>query len=382
MARNKLSESRIPKLPSGLHSDGDGLYIRVQKTGSRNWLFIYRRGDKRQEMGLGGYGRGTAPVNLTLAREKADAIRQQLAKGENPRPSKVKPTTFAEAAEALIKVREQEWTSARHAENWRMTLRDHAKALGALPVGKITTDDIVRCLEPHLVERHDTAHRLRFRIAAVLDYAKARGLREGENPAQWNGLLENLLPARKRLTQGHHAATPYASLPAAIGRLRAARGTAARAVEFIALTASRLGEVQGMVWSELEGDLWSIPAARTKMARPHEVPLSDRAQAILKGQREVALGALVFGGYVEGKPIAQPSMVEALRRATGDKSTLHGLRSSFRDWAGDCTTYPREVAEAALAHTVGNETEAAYRRGSALEKRRQLMTDWATYLSG
>lgn len=384
MARNRLSESRVPKLKPGIHADGDGLYIRVHKSGSRNWVFIYKRDGKRTELGLGGYGRGTAPVNLALAREKAEALRQQLARGENPRAVEIPPTTFAEAMEALILVREKEWRNAKHGEQWRMTLRKYAKPLHDLPVADVTVDDVVRCLTPHWSARPETADRLRSRIAAVMDYAKARGLRRGDNPAAWRGLLENLLPARQKLSRGHHAAVPYNDLPATMGRLRAASGTSAKAVEFAALTAARSGEVRGAVWAEIDfkASLWVIPAERMKTAVEHRVPLSDRAVAILKGRKQVATGSLVFGGGVEGRPISDTAMTKALRAAAGDDSvTLHGLRSSFRDWAGDCTPHPRDVCEAALAHVIQG-VEAAYRRSDALEKRRDLMQAWALYLGG
>jgi integrase len=382
MARNLLSETRIPKLKPGIHSDGDGLFIRVHDSGSRNWLFIYKRDKKRNELGLGGYGRGTAPVSLAVARVRADTIRQQLANGDNPRAAKVEPVTFAEAMEALIAVREKEWRNGKHAAQWRMTLREYAKPLHSLVVGAITVDDVVRTLTPHWTERPETADRLRSRIAAVLDYAKARGLRQGDNPAAWKGLLENLLPARQKLSVGRHAAVPYVKLPAVVKRLRGARGVSARAVEFAALTAARSGEVRGAVWPEIDFDakLWIVPPERMKGGLEHRVPLSNRAVVILKDRKALSTDSLVFGGGREGRPISDTAMTKALRLAASDGTvTLHGLRSSFRDWAGDCTAHPRDVCEAALAHVVGG-VEAAYRRSDALEKRRLLMTDWLAYL--
>ena len=382
MARNRLSESRIPKLKTGIHADGDGLYVRVQTTGSRNWIFIFKRGGKRTELGLGGYGRGTAPVSLALAREKADAVRQQLARGENPRAVEVAPVTFSEAMEALIAVREKEWRNAKHADQWRMTLREYAKPLHPMAVADIAVDDVVRTLTPHWTVRPETADRLRSRIAAVLDYAKARELRSGDNPARWKGHLDKLLPARQKLSRGHHAAVEYTDLPATIGRLRAASGVSARAVEFTALTAARSGEVRGAVWSEIDwkGCVWTVPPERMKAGLEHRVPLSDRAVDILKAMKQRATGKLVFGGGVEGRPISDTAMTKALRAAAGDETvTLHGLRSSFRDWAGDCTHHPRDVCEAALAHIIQG-VEAAYRRSDALAKRKGLMDDWAAYL--
>jgi integrase len=382
MARNRLSESRIPKLKAGIHADGDGLYVRVQTTGSRNWIFIYKRGGKRTELGLGGYGRGTAPVNLALAREKADAVRQQLARGENPRATEAAPVTFSEAMEALIAVREKEWRNAKHADQWRMTLREYAKPLHPMSVAAIEVDDVVRTLTPHWSVRPETADRLRSRIAAVLDYAKARGLRSGDNPARWKGHLDKLLPARQKLSRGHHAAVDYTDLPSTIKRLRGASGVSARAVEFTALTAARSGEVRGAVWSEIDwkGCVWTVPPERMKAGLEHRVPLSDRAIDILKAMKQRATGKLVFGGGVEGRPISDTAMTKALRAAAGDDTvTLHGLRSSFRDWAGDCTHHPRDVCEAALAHIIQG-VEAAYRRSDALAKRKVLMDDWAAYL--
>jgi integrase len=383
MARNRLSESRIPKLKTGIHADGDGLYVRVQTTGSRNWIFIFKRGGKRTELGLGGYGRGTAPVNLALAREKADAVRQQLARGENPRATEAAPVTFSEAMEALIAVREKEWRNAKHADQWKMTLREYAKPLHPMSVADIAVDDVVRTLTKHWTARPETADRLRSRIAAVLDYAKARGLRGGDNPARWKGHLDKLLPARQKLSRGHHAAVEYTDLPATIGRLRAASGVSARAVEFTALTAARSGEVRGAVWSEIDwkGCVWTVPPERMKAGLEHRVPLSDRAVDILKAMKQRATGKLVFGGGVEGRPISDTAMTKALRAAAGDDTvTLHGLRSSFRDWAGDCTHHPRDVCEAALAHIIQG-VEAAYRRSDALAKRKVLMDDWAAYLN-
>jgi integrase len=380
VARNRLAESRIRNLKPGIHSDGDGLFIRVQMGGSRNWLFIYKRNGKRTELGLGGYGRGTAPVSLALARQKAEAIRQQLARGEDPRAASAEPVTFGDIVEDVIAVREKEWRNAKHAEQWKMTLRQYAKPLHPLAVAAINVDDVVRCLTPHWTARPETADRLRSRIGAVLDYAKARGLRQDENPARWRGLLENLLPARQKLSRGHHAAVDYSDLPATVGRLRHASGTSARAVEFAALTAARSGEVRGATWSEMQGDLWVIPAERMKAGLEHRVPLSERAQAIIKAQNNKSTSGLVFEGGREGKPISDTAMTKALRLAAGDDAvTLHGLRSSFRDWAGDCTHHPRDVCEAALAHVIQG-VEAAYRRSDALAKRKLLMDDWAAYL--
>lgn len=386
MARGKLSETKIKALAEpGIYGDGDGLYLRVQKGLSKNWLFIWRRANKRNEMGLGGYGRGTAPVSLALAREKAEAVRQQLARGEDPRGDhKPKVTTFKECMERVIEAREAGWKNGKHADQWKMTLREYAKPLHDRPVADITVNEVVECLRPHWTERPETAERLRSRIAAVFDYARAAELRTAGNPAIGKGLVTTLLPTRAKLSRGHHAALPYAAIPAAIEGLRRSAGVSARAVEFSCLTAARTGETRGAVWSEIDfkHKVWIVPPIRMKAGVEHRVPLSDRAVEILQAQKQRATGDLVFEGGNDGKPISDTALTKALRLAAGDKTvTLHGLRSSFRDWAGDMTHHPRDVCEAALAHTIGG-VEAAYRRSDALAKRRALMTDWETYCEG
>jgi integrase len=387
MARHKLSESKIKTLPVGIHGDGDGHFLRVRKhkpkdgskdTISRQWFFIFRRGKERKELGLGGYGQGTAPVDLALAREKAEAVRKRLARGEELTSRK----TFLELMEDVIAVKAASFRNDKHRAQWRMTLDKYAKPLHKKPIADITRDDVVETLKPIWEKIPETADRTRMRIAAVIDHAKARGLFSGDNPADWRGGLKDLLPARQKLTRGHHAAVAYSDLPAVIAKLRQAAGTSARAVEFAALTAARSGEVRGATWAEIDFTeaLWNVPAERMKAGREHEVPLSDRAVAILRAMQQQATGDLVFEGGRGGKPISDTAMVKALRAAGAGDATLHGLRSSFRDWAGDQTEFPREVAEAALAHVISDKTEAAYRRGTALQKRRSLMEMWAEFL--
>lgn len=378
MARNKLSETRIRTLPVGIHSDGDGLFLRVRKGGSRQWFFIYKRDGKRTELGLGGHGQGTAPVSLALAREKAEAIRQRLARGEELSSRK----TFADVMDDVLTVKEASFRNEKHKAQWRMTLDAYASGLHRKPIADITRDDVVEVLKPIWTKIPETAARTRMRIAAVMDHARARGLFVGDNPAAWRGGLKELLPARQKLTRGHHAAVGYKDLPAVIARLRGATGVSARAVEFAALTAARSGEVRGATWAEMDLDaaLWTVPASRMKAGREHEVPLSKRAVQILSAQKQVATSDLVFEGGKTGTPISDTAMTKALRAAGGGDATLHGLRSSFRDWAGDATDFPRDVAESALAHVIKDATEAAYRRGTALEKRRHMMQAWADYL--
>ncbi len=380
--RHRLAESRIRTLDkSGIYSDGDGLFFRVRKGGSKQFVFIYRRGEVRTEIGLGGYGQGTAPVSLALARRKAEEIRGQLARGEDPRPGKTAKPTFKEVMESTIAVKHADFRNAKHKAQWRMTLDKYAAPLHDKTVADIGVDDVVTTLEPIWQRIPETADRLRMRIEAVLDHAKARGLREGDNPAAWKGNLKHLLPARQKLSRGHHAALGYKDIPATIARLRGANGVSALAVEFVTLTVARSGEARFAAWPEVDfkEKLWTVPPERMKAGKEHRVPLTERAIEILQIMKQRATSDLIFGGEVDGRPISDVAMTKALRRASGDDSTLHGLRSTFRDWCGDMTAHPHDIVETALAHAIENKTEAAYRRGDALDKRRALMSDWAAY---
>ena len=386
MARRKLSEAGVKRLDKpGIYSDGDGLFLRVRKGGSRQWFFIYRRAAKRVELGLGGYGQGTAPVSLSLAREKAEAVRNKLARGIDPReewrPARV--ITFEHCMDELLRSKEEAWTNDKHCAQWHMTLKDYAEPLHKLPIAEIAVGDVKGCLEPHWQERPVTADRLRSRIQAVLDYGIAHGWRTSGNCARWTGLLDKLMPPRQRLGRGHHAALAYSGAPKLVSGLRESSGTAARAVEFLMLTAARTGEVRGAKFSEIDetARTWTVPAERMKAGREHVVPLCDRALAIALTMRQRATSELLFTGDVENRPVSATAMTKALRLPSPDKrATLHGLRSTFRDWCGDRTDFPRDVAEAALAHAISDKVEAAYRGGTALEKRRELMKAWEDYL--
>jgi len=386
MARFKLSETAIKRIDKpGIYGDGDGLFLRVRKGGSRQWFFIFKRDGKRSEIGLGGYGQGTAPVSLALARDKAEAIRDQLARGLDPRgdrqPARV--VTFGHVMAELLQSKEGGWKNAKHRDQWHMTLTDYAAPLHPLAIADIALGDVKACLLPHWEERPVTADRLRARIQAVIDYAIAHGWRTAGNPARWQGLLDKVMPPRRKLVRGHHAAIAYADAPKLWTGLQRSTGTAARAVEFVMLTAVRAGEARGATFAEIDlaARTWTIPAERMKAEREHVVPLSPRAVAIVKAMQAQAIGPLIFAGAVEKRPISDTAMTKALRLASPDKTaTIHGLRSTFRDWAGDKTEFSRDVAEAALAHTVRDKVEAAYRRGTALEKRRELMIAWENYL--
>lgn len=385
MARHKLFDATIKRLEEpGIYSDGDGLFIRVRKGGSKQWFFIYRRGGKRTEIGLGGYGQGTAPVSLTLAREKAEEIRNKLARGIDPRDERkpVRVITFKHCMDELLASKEANWKNDKHRAQWHMTLNDYAEPLHTLPIADIVVGDVKAALEPHWRVRPVTADRLRSRIQAVIDYGIAHGWRTAGNCARWTGLLDKVMPARQT-SGGHHAALAYSDAPQLAKGLRQSSGIAARAVEFTLLTAARSGEVRGATFDEIDviSKTWTVPADRMKANKEHVVPLTDRALTIIEAMKQRATCKLIFGGGIEKRPISDTAMTKALRLASPDKAaTLHGLRSTFRDWCGDKTEFPREVAEAALAHQLSDKTEAAYRRGSALEKRRQLMTAWEKYL--
>jgi integrase len=363
----------------GRHADGGGLYLSISPNGGRRWVFLFRWHGKPTEIGLG----SARDVTLARARELASQARAKLAEDINPkdarRPSK--GATFGECADRVIEAMRPSWRNGKHAAQWEMTLRDYAAPLRRLPVDKITTDDVLSVLKPLWNGKPETASRLRGRIERVLDAAKAQGLRNGENPARWRGHLDQLLPKRQRLTRGHHAAMPYAGVPAFMCDLQARQGTAARSLEFAVLTAERSGEVLGARWEEfdLDGGVWTVPAVRMKAGREHRVPLSRRALKVVKRMHEVRTGNFVFPGHKNGKPLSVTALRMVLRRMKIEGVTVHGFRSAFRDWAAECTNFTNEVCEAALAHVIENKAEAAYRRGDLFDKRRKLMEAWAVY---
>lgn len=376
----------------GRHSDGDGLYVQISKAGARSWLFLFKRDGKQREMGLG----SLKNVGLAEAREKAAEARKVLARGEDPIDArraaeaasaslKALPT-FGSFADDFVKGIAPGFRNEKHVAQWRSTLSDaYVKTLRPIRIDEVATDDVLAVLSPIWLAKNETASRLRGRIERVLDAARARGLRSGENPARWKGHLDALLPKASGTERGHHAAMPYADVPAFVERLRRVSGISARALEFTILTAARSGETRGATWSEfdLDGKLWTVPATRMKAGREHRVPLSERAIAILREvmplRRSDDPAILVFPGAKLGKPLSVMSFDMTLRRLGAD-CTTHGFRSAFRDWVGEETVFPREVAESALAHVVGDAVERAYRRGDALEKRRALMAAWSQFV--
>lgn len=384
MARevNRLNSRAIATIKEhGRHADGGGLYLSISPNGGRRWVFLYRWHGKPTEIGFG----SARDVTLARARELARQARGSLAEGINPKglrkPSK--SATFGECADRLIETMRPSWRNAKHAAQWEMTLQRYAAPLRRLPVDEVGTDDVLSVLKPIWNVKPETASRVRGRIERVLDAAKAEGLRSGENPARWRGHLGQLLPKRQQLTRGHHAAMAYVEAPAFIRDLQSRSATAALALEFTILTAARSGEALGARWNEFDLDraIWIVPAERMKAAREHRVPLSSRALQIVTELRDRQTNDFVFPGEKPDRPLSGMSLEMVLRRMKIGTATVHGFRSSFRDWAAECTSFANEVCEAALAHVIKNAAEAAYRRGDLFEKRRKLMEAWGAYCS-
>ena len=372
----------------GRHADGGGLYLSISSEGRRRWVFLFTWHGKLREAGVGSAGKGG--VSLKDAREKAAEGRKLVESGVDPiaywsKPEAEAVPTFGKIADDFIESHRGSWRNEKHAAQWAMTLTTYCEAIHHLPVDKVDTAAVLSTLKPLWSRTPETASRLRGRIEAVLDAAKAKGHigRNEANPAQWRGHLDKLLPRPSKLTRGHHAAMPYADVPAFIDEIRRREATAARALEFCILTATRSSETLNARWVEfdLEGKVWALPAARMKAGREHRVPLSARTLTILKEMKASAAGEYVFAGQRPGRPLSNMALDMFLRRAKSDYTT-HGFRSSFRDWCGNETTFPRELAEHALAHVVGDQTEQAYRRGDALTRRRELMDAWAHYCEG
>jgi integrase len=378
---NRLSAVHLKLAKPGMYADGAGLYLRVRGPTVRSWVFVWHEKGKgkRREMGLG------APPNVGLkqARERAQEVRDIIAEGGDPvalKRSETSIPTFGELADQFIKDRTASVRSDKSVARWKRSIGQggYADSLRPLRVDKVTTENVLDVLKPLWTTKAASAGLLRGYIESVLNVAKASGFRSGENPAAWTGHLAMILPKRQRLTRGHHPAMPFDRVPDFMEKLRAKPSTAARALELTVLCATRTSETLGADWQEIDlvKKLWTIPAERMKAAKEHRIPLSDAAVQLLEAlpTREGPL----FPGRGGEKPLSNMAMDMVLRRID-DSVTVHGFRSTFRDWAGETTDTPREVAEAALAHTVGNNAELAYRRGDALEKRRDLMAKWAAF---
>lgn len=379
---NRLTDKRVraEKAP-GLHADGAGLYLRVDEAGARRWVYIFHLAGRRREMGLG----SLEVVTLKAAREAAEAARQLVRAGKDPIIERNRargdnrPKRFHEIADSLMDDLEKSWRSPKQRGQWTASLKQHAPAIWVSYVQDIDTEMVLHALRPIWNTHPETATRVRSRLERILDAAKVKGLTTGENPARWRGHLALLLPVQK-VVKGHHKALPYAGVPAVMARLAEKDSHSALALRFTVLTAARSGEVRGMTWDEIDGDRWTVPAERMKAGREHVVPLSTDARALLDGIDPIHRDGLIFRGAKGGK-LSDMALSMLLRKMKVD-ATPHGFRSSFRDWAGDCTSFARETAEEALAHVVGNAVERAYRRGSAIEKRRQLLEAWADYCAG
>lgn len=391
---NKLNSLQVKQLikagKANFFSDGGGLYLQVSKLATGSWVFRYEIDQKRRAMGLG----STSVVSLVDARKAALEARQLLQQRLDPlqkkreaeiarKKSLANTQTFDQCAAAYIQTKKTEWKNEKHHQQWENTLATYASPVfGNLPVDQIDTHLILKALEPIWTVKNETATRLRGRIEKVLDWAKVRGFREGENPARLKGHIDTLLPviSRRRRTQ-HHPALPYAEMKGFIKVLREQQEISALALEFCVLTATRTSETTNAVWTEinLEEKVWTISADRMKASKEHRVPLSDRCCAILESMKKYS-SKYIFPGRHRGKPQSNMAFTMLLRRLGFGHITMHGFRSTFRDWASELTHHPSQVAEMALAHTIGNAVEAAYRRGDLFEKRRCLMNDWAEYI--
>jgi integrase len=392
---NALTPLTVKNAQPGRHADGGGLHLLVKETGARSWVYRFMINGKSRDVGLGPAGKDG--ISLAAARDARDALRLKVKAGIDPieerdrqaaaalaaaQAAKIASVTFKSAAATYISANEEGWRNDKHRQQWRSTLETYVyPVIGDLQVSEISTAHVLAILEPMWKTKAETAGRVRGRIETILDAAKARGYRDGENPARWRGHIAQILPARAKLARGHHKALAYDQLPAFMDDLRQREAIAALALEFTILTASRTGEVIGARWDEvdLEKGIWIIPATRMKAGREHRVPLSAQAVDILKGTE--ALGKPWLFPSARGGTLSGMAMSMLLRRMNVDV-TVHGFRSCFRDWAAECTAYPHEVAEMALAHTVESKVERAYRRGDLFDKRRRLMESWAAHCAG
>jgi integrase len=397
---NKLTAAavRVATEP-GLYGDGHGLYLQISTFDTKSWVFRYMIEGRARKMGLG----PLHTVSLAEARKRAADARLKVLDGLDPvdertaqraakRLEAAKAMTFKQCADSYIKANSSGWKNEKHAAQWGATFNETKRGkrvypastavINDLPISAIDTGLVRKVLEPIWYETPETASRVRGRIERVLAWATVAGYRSGDNPARWTGHLKELLPAKAKVSAVvHHDAVPYAEMPAFMGGLRTKHGTSARALEFTIITAVRTGEAIGATWSEIDlgTKVWTIPPERMKAGREHRIPLSDRAIAVLETLPRK--GEYVFAGARESKPLSNMAMLELVRGMRGKGATVHGFRSTFRDWAAETTAYPHEMCEIALAHAVGNKVEAAYRRGDMMEKRRRLMSDWAEYCS-
>ena len=388
-----LTELKIKHVKPGMHLDGDGLYLQVTKAGAKSWIFRFQLNKRRREMGLG----PLATVPAKEARRRAAEMRVLVAAGTDPIEERERlaaqvaerkvlesahAVTFKEAAEDYIKANRAGWRNAKHIQQWENTLATYVyPVFGDTPVARVEDTQVLQVLTPIWATKTETASRIQGRIENVLDAAKARKLRSGENPARWRGHLDKLLPNPTKVARvRHHPALPYKKMQAFMPKLREVQGVSPLALEFLILTAARSGEVLKATWHEIDAEVgvWSIPGNRMKAGKTHRIPLSIAALAVLEKAKAIKHNDYIFPGTRTGKPMSDMALTMLLRRLYPGV-TAHGFRSSFRDWAAEVTTYPGDMAEMALAHSVGDKVEAAYRRGDMFERRRQMMQDWANW---
>lgn len=391
MARgiNKLSDRAVreQKQP-GYYGDGGGLWLQVSKTGTKSWVFRYTRQSRTHDLGLGSF----LNVSLKMAREKAAELRATLGRGDDPKAERwaakanaASRMTFEQCAEKYIAAHKDSWKNPKHADQWQATLKTYAfPIIGRLDVAHIDTPHIVRIMEPIWTAKNETASRVRGRIERVLAWATTRKLRKGDNPAAWRNHLDTLLPKPSTVQkEKHHEALPYRAINTFMQKLREQLGVAPRALEFTILTAARTGEVIGAEWGEIDlaHNVWTVPPDRMKGGKEHRIPLSPRAVEILKEMQAAKNGcSFVFPGWSGDKGLSNMAMLKLLKGIGRTDLTVHGFRSTFRDWAGEQTHHAREVIEHALAHQLKDKAEAAYQRGTLFDKRRGLMDDWAKYI--
>lgn len=383
----KLTALSVDRLPSGMHADGDGLYLQVSGIGARSWVFRYSVNSKERYLGLG----SATAIKLKRARELAAEARRLRAEGVDPierrkeqraaeQVEQAKAVTFKECADAYIVAHEASWRNAKHRQQWRNSLATYVHPLiGALPVQAIDTALVMKIVEPLWREKPETASRVRNRIELILNYATARNYRHGDNPARWRGHIAMMLPKRSKVAKvKHHAALPFAELPAFMADLRGRSSTSAQCLEFVILTAARTSEAIGATWGEIDltKKTWTIAASRMKGGKEHRVPLSARAVEILSERPAHHENDYVFPGMHGGRPLSNMAMLAMLRVMKRRDLTAHGFRSTFKDWCRDCTRFENYVSEAALAHASGDKVEAAYARSDVLDKRRALMNAW------
>lgn len=385
---NVLTVKSIASSKAKKMRDGGGLWL-VTKGAGRYWIFSFTFSGLRREMGIG----PLHTVSLAEAREKASEARGLVRRGLDPIATRKeeqaetpKAMTFGQYADAFVDaaVKAGRWRGAKTEARWRNLLENHAKPIRAKTVGAIRTKDVIAVLNPIWGSKQETAEKLREAIERVLDAAKVEGHRSGENPAAWKGNLEHAMHKPNALTvASHHAAMRYSEVPSFVEKLAGVTGVAARALELVIMTAVRSGEARGATWAEvnLAQKVWTIPAVRMKSGKEHRVPLSDEVVSLLKVMKAQAVNEYVFPGVRKGRPLSDASLSKALTAAGGKDATVHGFRSSFRDWTTEVAHAPREIAEAVLAHAVGDAVERSYARSDALERRRDLMQDWADYVA-